>query len=173
MLSARLFLGYSLIVSQGVLLQSTFAQTRPRLSARQSVAERAWPAFFKSFRSAVEKRDRVALKNMMVADFFFSAGDGDDNHDGDSRDEAFEFWDNPHVRGWQALERTLAKGTATRARWWGSSTDGKHRPGRVAPPAANIRKNTAGPRPTIDWLAFFEFREDGRWYCTSFSECCD
>ena len=173
MLSARLFLGCSLIVSQAGLLQGDFAQTPPKLSTQQAVAGRAWPAFFKAFRIAVRKHDRNELKKMMVADFFFSAGGGDDNHDGDSRDEAFEFWDDRHVRGWQALERTLAKGTATTARWWGSSTDGKHHPGRVAPPAANIRKNTAGPRPIIDWLAFFEFREDGRWYCTSFSECCD
>jgi len=141
----------------------------PRGSQRTRIAaERAWPAFFSKFRAAVNRRDHKGVKEMMVKDFYFSGGGGDDNHDGDSRDEAFVYWDEN--KGWEALDRTLGKGTAPTARWWDDG--GKRFPGRIAPPAANVRKNTAGPSPTIDWLAFFEFR-DGRWYCTSFSECCD
>jgi hypothetical protein len=140
-----------------------------RASQRNRIeVERAWPAFFAKFRHAVHRRDRKALQEMLVKDFYFSGGGGDDNHDGDLRDDASKFWDDN--KGWEAFDRTLAKGTAPTARWWDDS--GKRFPGRIAPPAANVRRNTAGPRPKIDWLAFFEFR-NGRWYCTSFSECCD
>ena len=143
----------------------------PKASQRIRIeAERAWPAFFVKFRAAVKRRDRSAIKEMMVKDFYFSGGGGDDNHDGDSRDEAFAYWDDQHFIGWKALDRTLAGGTVPTARWWGNSADGKRYPSRVAPPAANIRRNI--DRARIDWLAFFEFR-NGRWYCTSFSECCD
>jgi hypothetical protein len=56
--------------------------TRP--SAQQAAADRAWPEFFNAFRTAVHNRDRAALKRLMVRDFFFSGGGGDDNLDGDS-----------------------------------------------------------------------------------------
>jgi hypothetical protein len=44
-------------------------------------------------------------------------------------------------------------------------------PKRVAPPAINQRVNVVKGR--IEWYAVFEFREDRRWYCTVFEECCD
>lgn len=49
---------------------------------------------------------------MMAEDFFTSGGIGDDNQDGDSRDETFEFWGEPHTRGWEAFDKVLAQGTA-------------------------------------------------------------
>ena len=149
----------------------TIALISPHVHAKQSnnAAEKSWRPFFAAFRAAVKKRDRAALKKMMVPDFFFSGGGGDDNGDGQTRDEAFEFWDDPHVRGWQALDRTLAQGTVPMAAWW---DQGKRREyvSRVGPPAANIRRNLTQVR--IDWYAVFEFR-DGNWYCTFFVQCCD
>jgi hypothetical protein len=141
----------------------------PILAQRNGAANREWKPFFSAFRAAVKKRDREALKKMMVRDFYFSGGGGDDNQDGDSRDEAFQFWDNSHVRGWKAFDKVLAQGTVPMAAWW---DDGERRKyvSRVAPPAANIRRNMK--RAAIDWYAIFEFR-DGRWYCTVFNQCCD
>lgn len=132
-----------------------------------AAAERAWPSFFTAFRDAVKRRDRAALKEMMVQDFYFSGGGGDDNHDGDRRDDAFKFWDDPLNHGWEAWDKTLRLGSVPTARWW--KTDNKY-PGRVSPPAANVKRNI--DRASVGWLAFFEFR-DGRWACTSFSQCCD
>src|SRR5258708_47144 len=93
------------------MVQGESSQTRPRgLAAQKLFADKAWPSFFQSFRAAVSKRDRVALKEMMVRDFFFSGGGGDDNHNDDSRDEAFKFLDDPNVKSWQAFDKALAKG---------------------------------------------------------------
>jgi hypothetical protein len=151
------------------VLYLTLLLLAPHAAAAQTKAdaERAWRPFFAAFREAAKRRDREALKKMMAADFFTSGGVGDDNQDGDHRDEAFAFWDEPYTRGWEALDRTLAAGvapyTAARVR------DKTLR--RVAPPAANVRRLT--PRMGLDWHAVFEFREDGRWYCAVFAQCCD
>jgi hypothetical protein len=136
---------------------------------KDDAAERAWEPFFNSFRAAVKSRDRKALKKMMTRDFYFSAGGGDDDHDGDTRDEAFEFWDDKHVRGWEALDRILAQGTVPMASWWDGGRKRKFA-SRVAPPAANVRRNMK--RAGVEWYAVFEFR-GGQWYCTIFNECCD
>lgn len=84
----------------------------PPASAAQNdvAAERAWQPFIVAFRVAVKKRDRAALKKIMAEDFFTSGGIGDDNQDGDSRDETFAFWDKPHTRGWGAFDMVLAQG---------------------------------------------------------------
>ncbi|MDQ2856682.1 MAG: hypothetical protein M3R68_10165, partial [Acidobacteriota bacterium] len=136
-------------------------------SSQRIAADKAWPGFFKSFRAAVSKHDGEALKKMMVRDFYFSGGGGDDNHDGDTRDEAFKFFDDPQVHGWQAFAKTLAKGAVPSPP--NSNGDGKKYLSRVAPPAARNTRDLTNAPP---WIAYFEFRE-GRWYCTSFSECCD
>ena len=142
----------------------TFAQ-------RDVSAERAWKPFFVAFRTAVRKRDREALRKMMVADFYFSGGGGDDNGDGDFRDDAFQFFSDPNTEGWRAFDQTLAQGSVPTGKWWNQGAKREY-VSRISPPAANVRRNVDGPRPRVDWLAFFEFR-DGRWYCTSFSQCCD
>ena len=131
-------------------------------------AEREWRTFFSAFRAAVKKRDREVLKKMLARDIFFSGG-GDDNGDGDTRDEAFQLWDDPHVRGWEAFDKILSQGTVPKAAWWDGGRRRRH-VSRVSPPAANIRRNVR--REAIDWYAIFEFR-DGRWYCTIFNQCCD
>jgi hypothetical protein len=141
----------SLVCAAVLLPQQVSAQTK-------AAADRAWPSFFVAFRSAVRKKDRVALRKMMVSDFYFSGGGGDDNNDGDWRDDAFEFWDDPLNRGWEALDKTLRWGSVAAARWWADGGKPKY-PGRVSPPAANVKRNV--DRASFDWLAFFEFR-DGR-----------
>ena len=147
------------------LCQRDVAQRRSGGPAEKTIADRAWPAFFKAFRAAVASRDRALLREMMVRDFFFSGGGGDDNHDGDTRDDAFKYWDDPNVRGWRAFTRALTQGAVPAP----PALDSGNHPSRVAPPSARTMKNLSTAPP---WLAYFEFR-DGHWYCTSFSECCD
>lgn len=138
---------------------------------REASAERAWKPFFVAFRAAVRKRDRLALKEMMVTDFYFSGGDGDDNGDGDFRDDAFKFFSDARLNGWRAFDRALEQGSVVIGPAWNQGANHEYVT-RVSPPAANVKRNISDPRPKVAWLAFFEFR-DGRWYCTSFSGCCD
>jgi hypothetical protein len=133
------------------------------LAQKNVAAERAWKPFFASFRVAVKKRDRVLLRKMMSGDFFSSGG----NDSG--QEAAFQFWDDPNVRGWEAFDKVLAQGTVPMAAWWDSGRKRKYI-SRVAPPAANIRRNMK--QRAIDWYAIFEYRDD-RWYCTVFNQCCD
>jgi hypothetical protein len=134
---------------------------------RAGAAERAWAPFFKAFRAAVKRRDRAALRGMMARDFYYHNSGGDENGDEDTRDEALDFWTEPRVSGWEALEKTLARGTAPNTVL---REKGNRRPSRVAPPAANSRR--AIESHSFEWYVVFEFRE-GRWYCVTFSECCD
>jgi hypothetical protein len=138
---------------------------------RDASAERAWKPFFVAFRAAVRKRDRVALREMMVTDFYFSGGGGDDNGDGDLRDDAFSYF-SEYTNGWKAFDEALAQGSVVIGATWKQTGVNREYVTRVSPPAANVKRNISGPHPKVDWLAFFEFR-NGRWYCTSFSECCD
>jgi len=138
----------------------------PHAAAAQTnaAAERAWKPFFAAFRAAAKRRDREALKKMMSPDFFTTGG----GVDGEAREGAFAFWDDSHVRGWEALDRTLAAGTVP----YTYMRDARDKtPMRVAPPAANVRRRIL--RGDVDWYAIFEFGADGRWYCTVFVQCCD
>lgn len=134
---------------------------------RVSAADRAWRPFFSAFRAAVRKRDQAALRKMMARDFYYHSSGGDENGDSDTRDEAFEFWAEPRLGAWQALEKVLAQGAVRNT---AMREPGNRRPSRVAPPAANSRR--AIETNSLDWYAVFEFRE-GRWYCTAFNQCCD
>jgi hypothetical protein len=157
-----------IICSCAVLILVSFgeAQRKPRVPSPAEQADAAWPKFLKTFRDAVNRRDKEALKPMMVPEFFFSGG-SDENGDGDTRDEAFKFLDDPQVHGWQAFAKVLARGAvATKPEPTGNT---RGYPRRVAPPEARrIRSLTNAP----PWLATFEFR-NGQWYCTMLSECCD
>ena len=146
-----------LILAIFLLGSSTYA-ANDRLDA-----ERAWKPFLSAFRTAVKKRDRAALRRMMSPDFFSSPGNSP------GIDAAFQLWDENNGERWRALNRILTQGTAPMAGWWDHGAKRKYIT-RIAPPAANVRRNI--DRARIDWYAFFEFR-DGRWYCTIFSECCD
>jgi hypothetical protein len=147
------------IILSLLLLAPQAASARPSGAA----AGRSWKPFFAAFRRAVRQRDRAALRGMMSDDFFSSGG----NDPGP--EAAFEFWDDSHVRGWAALEKALAGGAVPMAAWWRPG-GGRDYVGRVAPPAANVRRSVK--HGAVDWYAIFEFR-GGRWYCTVFNQCCD
>jgi hypothetical protein len=147
-------------------LSPVMAQKKPRVPSPPEQADVAWPAFLKSFSQAVKRHDKVALKPMMVKEFFFSNG-SDENGDGDTRDEAFKFLDDPQVRGWEAFAKVLSKGAVSTKPDPTGHTRGY--PRRIAPPEARRIRSLENAPP---WIATFEFR-DGQWYCTMLSECCD
>ena len=153
----------ALVLTLALLTPHTFA------AQRSVAADKAWKPFFAAFRAAVKRRDRQALKKMMSREIYASGGVGDDNGDGDGRDEAFEFYDEPQVKGWEAFDKVLAKGAVRMSPSHPMGTP--IGPARIAPPAANRRINI--DRQLVGWFAIFEFRADGRWYCVSFAQCCD
>ena len=104
----------------------------------------------------------------MTPDFYCSPGVGDDNQDGDTRDDAFVFYDSlTYTNAWTALDKVLKQGTVPNT----ALVDKRSaRPSRVAPPEANSRR--ASRRASFPWYAIFEFKK-GRWYWTAFVECCD
>jgi hypothetical protein len=132
-----------------------------------SRANRAWKPFFAAFSEAAKKRDKDALNKMMSRDFYYLSSGGDENGNGDTRDEAFDYWENSGVGAWDALEKVLAQGTVVNKNM---VTSGRTGPSRVAPPLANDRQAIKDRR--FDWYAVFEFR-NGRWYLTAFTECCE
>jgi len=151
---------------QLLLVISTLLVPQHVTAQRQS-ADREWRPFFTAFRTAVKKRDRDALMNMMSRDFYYLSSGGDENGNEDTRDEAFAYWENSGIGAWEALEKALAKGTAPNV---GMREPDRTWPSRIAPPLANNRKAIANR--SFPWYAIFEFR-DGRWYCVAFTECCD
>ena len=109
-------------------------------------AETAWKPFFERVKIAVQKRDRLTLKNLMPKDFHYNCCDeGDDS--GDNRQLAFRVWDGDSPKdyaGWKSLERVLRTETMV------ETTSGEDRPMR-----------------SFD-DAIFEFGADGRWVFTSY-----
>ena len=101
---------------------------------------------------------------MMAIDIYFSGGGGDDNHDGDTRDEAFKFWDD--TSAWDGLWKALQHQAIPTVLWRTDKKSAKN-PSRIAPPQANQKGNH-----NYKYYAFFEYR-NGKWYCTIFNECCD
>ena len=137
------------------------------LGQAASRANRAWKPFFTAVTEAAKKRDKDALNKMMARDFYYLSSGGDENGNGDTRDEAFDYWENSGVGAWDALEKVLAQGAVVNKNM---ITSGKAGPSRVAPPLANDRQAIKDRR--FDWYAVFEFR-NGRWYLTAFTECCE
>jgi len=135
--------------------------------SRVALADQAWQPFFADFRTAVNKRDRVALREMIATDFFYTIG----HHASDQREAAFAYWDEQKGSGWKAFSRVLAKGAVRTSDKSLSNSGEVEGPMRVAPPAAGRRNSFR--RNLIHWYAVFEFRSDGRWYCITFIECCD
>lgn len=135
--------------------------------AQTKSADRAWKPFLTNISAAVKKRDQAGLSKWMARDFYYLSSGGDENGNNDSRDEAFEYWQNAQPGAWEALEKVLAAESAVNtahrnpeSRW----------PSRVAPALANDQR--AIKERSFDWYAVFEFR-NGRWYLTSFTECCE
>jgi len=150
-------------LSRLLLVAFLFIAPTAYATSDRVAAERAWKPFFTAFRVAVKKRDRAALRNMMSSDFYSSPG----NDAG--IDAAFRICDEKNGERWRAFNAILNQGTVPMAAWWDRGAKRKYIT-RVAPPAANVRRNI--DRAWIDWYALFEFRH-GHWYCTIFSECCD
>ncbi|HYJ48086.1 MAG TPA: hypothetical protein VEV81_15855, partial [Pyrinomonadaceae bacterium] len=140
--------------------------TIPTLAERQAEAARTWPAFFAAFRSAVKRRDRAALKEMMDPEF--QTGDGTNVMQGDP-DEAFRLWDDPKILGWEAFDKVLARGAVPVALWQSPGGRPSEDISLIAPPAANVQRNYQ--RGVVKWYAYFSFRE-GQWKCTTFTKCC-
>ncbi len=145
-----------LLITVGVIFLADHSGARPgpenQTPALKAAAEKAWPAFFKKFRAAVTKRDRVALTTMMANDF---------NGLPNTPAEAFKEWDDPKIDGWVKLDRVLAQGAIMSA----PAEEGDpalERPSMTAPPAAERSNRYRG------WVAAFTFAEDGKWYCIQF-----
>lgn len=118
-----------------------------RPSAQQA---NAWNEFWTAFRAAVRRRDRAALKEMMVIDFEWSFGG---YPEGDRRDTFFT--NVMDKRTWLILDRVLAQGTMPYD---------EHDPTRP-----NLIARIAPPHePTYAWRAVFELGADGRWRWSAF-----
>ena len=129
-------------------------------SQSNAAAEKDWPAFFAALRTAVKKRNRAALTEMMTPEFRFDCCDNmDENGNGETRDEAFRLWSKFPQHGWGALNRLLAQGVVPASADW-ISGNGRSRPTLIAPTRANSRQYR-GP------IADFEWR-NGRWWFMSF-----
>jgi hypothetical protein len=158
-ISLRLFslsLGLSALVGlhekPGLAASTTrpAARSEARLVALDTITE--WDTFIREFRRAVARRDRTALKQIMPKTFLFSL---EDDYSGDARDAAFRKWDDPRVRGWQALDRILAKGSCV----------DPEVPGLMVSPPQWITDN----RHYMDYRAGFD-RRDGYWRWVWFLE---
>jgi hypothetical protein len=88
----------TLLASITLVPQRNTLKGRSGLAGRgmqsNAAAEQPWPAFFTALRTAVQKRNRVALSEMMSPEFTFDCCDNmDENGNGEIRDEAFRRWD--------------------------------------------------------------------------------
>lgn len=102
-----------------------------------SAANRAWASFWRQFTAAVNKKDRVALKQMMAGNFADDSG-------GLNATEWLQFIDENERKGsWRDLQKSFARGTIVNKEW----------PSKGVP-----------TRITRDKFYFFEFRKDGKWY---------
>ena len=103
----------------------------------------------------MNKRDRVALREMMAPDFFYTIG----HHASDQRDAAFGYWDERKGSGWKAFSRVLGKGAVRTIDKGLSNTGELDGPMRVAPPAAG--KRSSFRRNLVDWVC--SLRVSYRW----------
>jgi hypothetical protein len=157
---------YSKVIMLGlVLMISNLGLGQSRQTTRRAAS--TWPAFYATVRAAIKKRDRDALMKTMPKDFYYLSSGGDENDNGDTRDEAFEYWTNANPGAWTALEKALAAGTVPNV---AMREYGSRNPSRVAPPQANNKRAIANR--SFEWYAVFEFKNN-RWYFTGFTECCE
>lgn len=113
---------------------STFSQT-----SRQTTqdANRSWQSFWRQITTAINKKDRQALKKMMPNDFYDGGG-------GSTPEEWLKYIDENERRGsWRDIRRSFARGTVINREWSAKGT-----PTRV----------------TRDNGYYFEFRKDKKWY---------
>ena len=102
-----------------------------------TAANASWQSFYTAFRTAVSRRDRVAMQWMMPDDFFDGGGGG-------TASEWLRFIDENAKKGsWRDLQKSFAKGTVI-----DPSSSRKGIPTRI----------------TKDNRYYFEFRKDKKWY---------
>ena len=113
---------------------ATFAQTS---RATNAAANRSWQSFWRQITTAINKKDRVALRKMMPNNF-------DDGGGGLTPSEWLKYIDENERNGsWRDLQKSFAQGTVVNKNW----------------PAKGIPT-----RVTKDNRYFFEFRKDKKWY---------
>jgi hypothetical protein len=115
------------------VFSSAFAQSS---ATRTDSANQSWPAFWRTFTTAVKKKDKAAMMKVMPNDFFDGGG-------GLTPGEWLQYIDENEQNGsWKDLQRSFARGTKINRNW-----DNKGIPTKV----------------TKDNGYYFEFRK-GRWY---------
>jgi hypothetical protein len=113
---------------------AAFSQTP---ASRVETAEKAWPGFWRQFTSAVNKKDHVALLQMMPPNFFDGGG-------GLTPKQWLKFIDENEPKGsWRDLQKSVTGGAKFNQTW-----SAKGVPTKV----------------TRDNAYYFEFRKDGKWY---------
>lgn len=79
----------------------------PYVSFAQSAANKSWPSFWQQFSSAVNRKSKVALKNLMAPEKDFSSGGGIEDRNGWLRLVERERW-------WGKLQKAVRSGTSLR-----------------------------------------------------------
>lgn len=112
-----------------------------------------WDSFWNTFRSAAQSKNRAALRELMPQHFDYSFGGGPQ-----TPEAAFAFWDDPKLKGWDALIQATANG----------AVDYKPPPQWQLKGKVKIAPREATADDYIHWRAVFEQGPDGRWHFVSF-----
>jgi len=117
-----------------LLLAAPAAMARP---SRVKDANRSWPTFWRQITTAINKKDRIAVRKMMPNDFFDGGG-------GLTPDEWLKFIDeNERAGSWRNLRKSFAGGSIVNREWSAKGV-----------PTGVTRDNAY----------YFEFRKDRKWY---------
>ena len=123
-------------------------------------AKRKWKSFYREFLAAVRKRDKVALKKMMISDFLINSHYREEGEN--YREKAFQVLGEKRNRGWLHLDKALAKGVgnAKGYRTYGGD-EYLDRPHYVSPPNS-LSESYGG------WSAVFAYGKDKKWHWVGF-----
>lgn len=126
-----------LLTVLALVLAVCAASAQTSTKKTEVAANAAWASFWRQFTSAVNKKDRPALRKMMAANFADDSG-------GLDATEWLKFIDENERKGsWRDLQKSFARGTVVNKEW----------PSKGVP-----------TRITKDKFYYFEFRKDGQWY---------
>jgi hypothetical protein len=127
---------YRILAMVFLLLASSATFAKPS-RATTAAANRSWQSFWLQITSAINKKDRVALRKMMPDNFFDGGG-------GLTPNQWLKFIDENERKGsWRDLQKSFAQGTVINRNW----------PDKGIP-----------TRVTKDNGYYFEFRKDKKWY---------
>ena len=125
------------ILAMVFLLLAVSATLAQPSRATNAAANRSWQSFWSQVTTAINKKDRVALRRMMANNFADDSG-------GLNGKEWLKFIDENERKGsWRDLQKSFARGTKVSKEW-----SAKGIPTRV----------------TKDNAYYFEFRKDKKWY---------